>query len=210
MMFSIDDTSVNGYMCDPFWAEEVAAGKKSNGEITFGSSTLEDNGITSPDEITFALRVYDSDDWMADEFAEGVFTIYPTGLTAEQIIIPERRTTSTEQIVVDDDACTFVILDTENDSIWGYTLHCYIENKTDKVIMCSWDETSVNGFMMDPFWAEKVTAGMRTYTDISFYESDFEENGITSVEEIEYTLRVYDSDDWLGDDFVNGTFTYRP
>lgn len=210
LMFAIGNASVNGYMVDPAWAEEVAPGKKSNGEVTFSSSAFEDIGITAADEVIFSLRVYDSENWGDDAFVDDTFTIYPTGLTADEVTYPDRRTTSTEQVVVDNDDVTFVILDSEVDDIWGYTLHCFIENKTDKALMFAWNDVSVNGYMIDPFWAKDVTPGMRSYTDISFSEEEFEKNEIAAVEEIEYTLRAYDSNDWMDDAVYEETFTYTP
>ena len=210
LMFSIDDVSVNGYMVDPFWAEEVAPGKKSNDDITFSSTSFKDNGITTADEITFILRVYDSNDWGADDYIRDTFTIYPTGLDSNTVVYPERRSTASEQVIIDNETICFVILDQEDDNIWGYTLNCYLENKTDKTLMFTWDDVSVNGFMLDPFWARSVAPGMRSYSGISFSSSGFEENGITDVEEIEYTMRVYDSNDWLGEDVFKDTLTYKP
>ena len=170
LMFAIGNASVNGYMVDPAWAEEVAPGKKSNGEVTFSSSAFEDIGITAADEVIFSLRVYDSENWGDDAFVDDTFTIYPTGLTADEVTYPDRRTTSTEQVVVDNDDVTFVILDSEVDDIWGYTLHCFIE----------------------------------------FSEEEFEKNEIAAVEEIEYTLRAYDSNDWMDDAVYEETLTYTP
>ncbi len=209
LMFSVDDVVVNGYMADPFWASEVAAGKKSNEEITF-SSTFDTIGITSADEIIFNLRVYDNDDWAADSFVDESFTVYPTGLSHEEVVYPERRSTSNESIVIDNEYVTFIILENTTDNIWGYTLKCYIENKTDKNLMFSWDDVSVNGYMLDPYWAREVAAGMRSYSDISFSSSEFEKNSITDVEEIEYSMKIYDYDNWMADHLVDETFKYVP
>ena len=210
LMFSVDDVSVNGYMTDPLWAEQVAPGKKSNDEITFSSTALNKIGLTTVDEIEFTLRIHNYDDWKEDDIVNDVFTVYPTGLSADAVTIPERRTTATEQVVLDNDSVLFVILDTAEDSIWGYTLNCYLENRTDKTLMFSWSDVSVNGFMVDPFWAEEVAPGKRCYDGISFSKSGFEQNGITKVEEIEYTLRIYDSSDWKADDVYKETLKYKP
>lgn len=210
LMFSIDDVSVNGYMSDPVWAAEVAAGKKSNNDITFLTSSFDTIGITSADEITFTLNIYDSDDWMADHLVAETFTIYPTGLTRDQIVVPERRTAAGEQVILDDGNTTFIILGTEEDNIWGYTVLGYLENKTDKPLMFTWDDVSVNGFMIDPLWASEVAPGMRSYAEISFMDSEFEDNGITDVEEIEFLLRISDADDWMADNLYENVHTYNP
>lgn len=210
LMFSVDDAVVNGYAVSTLFAQTVAAGKKANDDITFSSSDMMEIGLTTADEITFALRIHDYDDWTASDYVKETFTIYPTGMTADQIVIPERKTTEEEQIIADNEYCTFIILSAEEDKIWGYTLKCYIENKTDTEIICSWNDTSINGFMIDPLWAKSLTSGMRCYSDIHFSKSRFEENGITVVEEIDFMLRIHDNNDWMRDDFIKEKFTYKP
>ena len=125
---------------------------------------------------------------------------------------PNAKTyTIADEVIVDNENCTFKIVKAEVDKLWGFKLKTYCENKTsDKALMFSIDDVSVNGFMIDPFWAKGVAPGMKCYSGISFSTSDFEENSITEVENIEYTVRAYDSDNWLSDDIYNNTLTYLP
>ena len=112
--------------------------------------------------------------------------------------------------LVDNDQVTVTISDVEEKGFWGYTLKVFLENKTDKQLMFTTDAVSVNGFMCDPFWATSVAAGKKANENISFSESDFEKNNIKSVEEIVFTLRIYDSNNWLADDVLEETFTIKP
>ena len=210
LMFSWDNVSVNGYMIDPFFATTIAADKSSNIDISFSNRNLENANITSIDELVFTLRVYDSDDWSAEKLVESEFIVYPTGLNASAIIVPPRNTTANEQVIVDNENAVFIILSAENDPIWGYTLLCYLENKTTDVLMFSWDDVSVNGFMLDPFFAREVQPGKRAYSSISFSESRFEENGISDVEEIEFKLKIYDSNNWSAPNLLEEIFTFIP
>ena len=210
LMFSVDDVSVNGYMMDPFWADSAAPGKKTNSDMSFGTSSFKECGIETADEISFILRVHDADDWMAENYHNEPFTLYPTGKTQAEITYPERRTATSEKVIVDNDALTFVILESEDDSIWGYSLNCYLENKSDKSLTFSVDDVSVNGFMIDPFWASTVLPGKRNYSSMSFSDSEFEENGIEEVEKVEFTLRVYDANNWFDEDVLKETFSYEP
>ncbi len=77
LMFSVDEVSVNGFMCDPFWASTVSAGKKANQQISFAESDFEANGITEVSDISFTLNVYDNNNWLADHLVEETFTINP-------------------------------------------------------------------------------------------------------------------------------------
>ncbi len=112
------------------------------------------------------------------------------------------------KVFVDDENCTFKITDVEPDNLWGYTLKVDLENKTNSNLMFSVNDVSVNGYMCDPFWATSVQAGKKAKSDISFSEEKLEELGITDVEEIEFTLSVYDEDNWEAPHFIEETFTY--
>ena len=77
LMFSASDVAVNGYMCDPYWAVEVAPGKRCNSHITWSETDLAYNGITQVESITLPIRVYDSEDWLEGEILRETFTITP-------------------------------------------------------------------------------------------------------------------------------------
>lgn len=211
LVFTLDTAVINGYEYPAFWYESVEFGKKSNSEINFYSWTTEDLGITTFDKIDLYFRVYDDDDWDAEDLLEEKYTIYPTGLSESEIVSPPRPTSENEYVVIDNEFVTFIIIDTYMDDIWGYTLRVYIENKTSDIeMMFTWDDVSVNDYMIDPFWAKSLIPGAKTISEISFDEEDLEDNGITEVLEIEFNLRVYDYDYLLEDDIVDAVFTYNP
>lgn len=113
-------------------------------------------------------------------------------------------------VLVDNEDICVKITGAENDPIWGYTLKVFLENRTDKELMFTVDNVSLNRFMCDPFWAESVAAGMKSNSSIYWFESALEENGISDVEEISLTLRVYDSKDFSAEDVFQGSFTINP
>ncbi|MBR3058296.1 MAG: hypothetical protein IKG93_10070 [Clostridiales bacterium] len=208
LMFSIDDVAINGWMITALFAQEVSAEKKANETLSFNKSNFEDAGITSVDKLEFKLRIYDSNDWSAESVVDETFVVYPTGLSESQISIPDRWKGSNEKVIVDNDEVTFIVLGTYTDSIWGYSVAVYLENKTDKNLMFTWDESSINGFMVDAYWATTVSPGNRKIDSVQFSNSKIEENGIKEVNDIEFKLRIYDSDNWSADDVVKETFKY--
>lgn len=208
LLFTWNNTSVNGYMHDPFWAEEVAAGKKANSTIHFDTYQLENYGVESVDEIEFTLYVYDSDDFMADPYVNEVFTIYPTGLSAETMVYPTRESKEGEQVIVDNEDVTFIIESAGVDGSF-YNLRCYLSNKTDKNVMVSWEDVSVDGFMIDPLWAVTVAGGKQAVTEISFLVSDLTDNGIENPGQIEFKLKVSDYDDWMADPILEQVYTWN-
>lgn len=209
LMFSWDMVSVCGYMYDPFWSEEVAAGKTANSTVYLDTYELEEMGIHSVDEISFTLRIVDSENWMEEPIVQQAFTIYPTGLNAETVQLPQRMPTEGQVVVAEDENVRFVIEKAE-DGASGYVLSVYMENKSDRNLMFSWDKVSVNGYMIEPFWATSVNAGKRACSAITFSRTDLGSNGIEKVSNIEFTLLVSDYDDWTADYLLDKTFTYNP
>ena len=206
-MYSVTTASVNGVEVDPLFASEVAAGKKANTDINFNDSNLKENGIEFTD-IGITFRVYDSNDWTADAVAEETVHIYPLGEENKTIFVREAQ--ATDQVLIDNEKCKVTAIGTENDAVWGYTVKLYLENKSDSSIMFSAEEASVNGFMIDPFWAKTVSSGNVAFSDMSFSKTAFEENKIENVEDIEVTIRAYNNDDYSADDYAKETVTINP
>lgn len=207
-MFSVESAAINGVQCDPFFATEVAAGKKANESIHFFPEGLAENGITKYTHIELSFRVYDSDDWSADPVARETVHIYPYGEEKAEKFVREPQ--PTDNVILDNDSVTVIVTGYEMDEIWGYSVNLFLLNKTDKNVMFSVDEASVNGFMADPFFAYSVAPGKCAFCAISWPETTFEENGITDVESIEFELRAYDADDWGSDDFAKEIITLNP
>ncbi|MBO4228884.1 MAG: hypothetical protein J5938_00840 [Clostridia bacterium] len=210
LSFSIDRMTVNGYSESVLSYQTVSPGKKVNESVSVSDSFLERTGIASLDEVVFELTVSDSEDFLAEPFCKTVLTVHPSGAAPEDVVIPERLSYEGEQVIVDNDQLSFLILKEDPEGFWGYTMLCYAENRSNQALTISWDDVSVNGFMCDPYFSTTLRPGTRGYFDVSFLSSSFEENGITEVEEVEFTLRVRDADDWFADPIYREVETYRP
>lgn len=206
LMFSMDDVSINGVMCDPFWATVVTAGKKANQEISWDPDEFEQIGITEVTVVEFNLSIYDDDDWNAADLLNETFTVYPLGEDAATII--ERTPADSDITLFDNDSCTMLITGFDPDGLWGYTMNAYLINKTDKTLVFSIDDASVNDAMCNPFWASYVAPGKVSYASISWSPDDFEINDITTVEQIQLDISVMDDD--LTTELVSDTFTIEP
>ena len=206
-MFTVENASVNGVMFDPYYAEEIAAGKKANGSIDFSNEEIEKHiGDFTDIELTF--RVYDSDDIMADDIVLKTVHVYPFGKEKATTFVREAKATDT--VILDNEYARMTVTGYEEDELWGYTAKVFIENKTDKHLNFSIDDVSVNGFMCEPYYSEAVVANKCCFSEIVWSTSDFEDNGITTVDEIEFELTVSDYDDWFADNFVEMTVVLNP
>lgn len=207
-MFSVQDAAVNGVVSDPFFATEVSPNKKLNDDINFMDDTLEDNGIIEFSDIEITFKVYDSDDWMADPVALETVHVYPFGKENASTFVRESQ--STDNVLFDDENVSVIILNYTEDPLWGYTINLYLVNKTDRTLMYSVDDASVNGYILDPFWAKEVQPAKVAFTSLSWSDTQLEENGITEVEEIEMLFRIYDSEDWFADSLLEEIVTLKP
>lgn len=207
-MFSLENASIDGVQCTDLFASEVAAGKKANEDISLSDKELKENGVTDFSDIELSFRVYDSDDWSADVVAKETVHVYPYG--EENAVVFEREAQQEDVVLADNEDVTMILTGYEEDEIWGYTANLFLINKTDKNVMFSVDDTSINGYMVTTFFASTVYAGKCEFTSISWSDSELEENGITDVEEIEMKIRVYDEENWYGEDIVNEIVTLNP
>ena len=75
LSFSMDDVSVNGFMCDPYWAVTIWPHAKSYSTATWYTDDLTENGITQFENVEFKLRVYDADDWSSNDLLSETYTL---------------------------------------------------------------------------------------------------------------------------------------
>ena len=210
LTFNAENLIVNGWYADGSMYQEVAAGKKAVGTLEIWTSDLEMVGIEDPDKVVMPVRVFDEAGWWDEVFlVDETFTFYPTGLTEGQIVVPERPSAAGETVLADTDDFTMIILGSETDEMWGgFALDAYVRNKTDKTVYFSWEDVSVNGYMIDPYFGLNLPAGQQAVSVISFAVNELEDSGIDQVEEIEFTLQVTEKLNW--EELYSEKHTYKP
>ena len=77
LMFSVGEAAVNGFMCNPYFAKTVAAGKQCVTSISWTTAAFEENDITSVETISLPIRVYDVANWTGDDLINQTFTVNP-------------------------------------------------------------------------------------------------------------------------------------
>ena len=210
LMFSWSNVSVCGFMYDPLWAVEVAPGKKANSTIGIDTYALEKIGINSVEEISFTLTVRDSEEFMEPPIVEEDYSLYPTGKNPESIKLPQYRHREGEAVIVDNEDLTFIIYEVDDGLSDYYTLHCYAANRTGTDILLHWEDVSVNGFMVNPYWSVSIASGKQAYSEIIFFRSDLEAQDIEVVQDIEFRLQASDSTVWSADYLFDEVFTFKP
>ncbi len=64
-MYSIQarSVSINGFMVEPMFSCDVAAGKQAYDSLTFLESNLTENGIESIDNMEISFHIFDAESW---------------------------------------------------------------------------------------------------------------------------------------------------
>lgn len=191
LTFQVRNASVNGYMADTMMSEDVAAGKKSNTEITFTTSGLKECGIDTFANMEFSFHIFTTDGW--DDYLD------------TDAITVETSAAATYTQTIDDSGEVFYDSDgikivgkglSSDDSIFGPGLIIYIENNSDTDRTVQVRDTSVNGFMIDTVMSQDVVAGKKAITAVTFLSSSLEENAITDIASVETSFHIFDTEDW--------------
>ena len=209
LMFSFERVAVNGVMCDPYWAEVIAAGKKGNCEIVWMRDSLDQRQIADVRRVEFTLNIYNDDIYTEAPLMHDAFTVYPLGQddSADKNIV--RKLTLADQILVDNRDCTILVTGFEPDNSWGYVMNLYLVNKTDQDLVFNVDDSWINDNPCFTYWTEIVTAGNAAYSSILWEKADLEESEIQVVRKISLPMLVY-SDQNTDGPLIDETFRIKP
>lgn len=191
LTFQTRNSSVNGYMVETIMSENVAAGKKSNTDLTFSSSELELAGITEIADMEFSLHVFDSDSW--DDYLDSAQISVKTSL-ADSF---DYQFDDSGEVVYNANGIKLVVKGLlEGDSYLGPEIVMYIENNSDQNFTVQVRDVSINGFMMTAVFSSDVMVGKRCIDGITFLSSDMEDNGVTKIDSAELSFHIFNMDSW--------------
>lgn len=179
---------VNDYMITDLFAVNVADGKKDQSVIYFLSSELKAAGIERIGKIEIYFHIYDSDSW-DDLYNSGCITIQTSDYDNMDSTPDDMG-----QELYNANGIRIVGKEVDEDSFWGMAVLLYIENNSGRNIVVSCDDLSVNDYMMTPLFVSTVYNGKKAIDDITIFSSELEENGITHLERVEFTLQIRDND----------------
>ena len=181
-------TIVNNFMITDLFSTSVAAGKKANETIYLSSADLEAAGIDNVGQVEFYFHVYNSDTY------DTIFDADVVTLKTNAYEKMDTDVSETGTVLYDANGIKVMGRHVGDDSFWGAAVLLYLENNTDRNIVVSCENMSINGFMVTPYFYGDVFAGKMAIDEIAILSSDLEENGISTIEDIEVSFHIYDSD----------------
>lgn len=184
LVIQLDALIVNNYMVTDLFSENVVAGKKVNTDVSLLSNELESAGIDNVGQIEMRFKYLNPENFQ---------TLYTTDLvTLKTNQFDQMDTTPNDEGQELYNANGFRIVGkyVQEDTIWGNAVVLYLENNTDQNVTFQCEDMSVNGFMVNPVFSSTVYPHKKAVSDITLFETDLEENGIESVDDIELTFRI--------------------
>ena len=187
-VFTCNAHIVNDFMINDLFSATVAAGKKSNEMLTLYSNELNNAGIDTIGKIEVDFRIFD-----ADSFEDLIQSQYATIETSD---IGKMDTTPDDSgsEIYNDGNIRIVGKYVNEESFWGQAILLYIENNSDSNVTITCDDMSINGFMVTPYFYSNVYSGKKSIDEITIMQSDLEDNGIETINDIEVKFTFIDPD----------------
>lgn len=184
--------SVNGYMMEASALySDVAAGKKANESMILMASELDQAGIDTVADVEFYINISDSETFMDIATSDLIKLSTSASGTFEQAI------DDSGDVVYDSNNIRVVCQGLKQDIIWDGTVVFYMENNGAQPVTVYAENVSVNGYMVDVSLYSDLRAGTRSISGMYILDlTGLEIESIDGIENIEFTLRVINSDNW--------------
>lgn len=188
LTFQCYNASVNGYMVETLMSVDVANGKKANDSLTFLSVDLDRCGIEAIADMEFSLLAFDAESW------DAYLDTPPIRLKTSLADTYSYTYDDSGEVVYNENGIKVVFkgLVDESDTIIGPGIKVYLENNSSQDISIQAWDVSVNGHMAYALFSPDVPVGKRAVSNIAFFASDLEKNGITDIETVELSFHIFD------------------
>lgn len=181
------EVSVNGYMIEPLFSTDVAAGKKANDSMTFLTETLEASGIVKIAFVEFRFDIFNTDTF--DEIIVSDVITLNTSVTDYV-----QSYDDTGNVIYDANNIKIIDKGIQDDTLMGPEILIYIENNSDVGVTVQTRDVSINGFMVEPVFSSEITPGKKAVDGISFL--NLEENNIEEITDVELSFEVFNTETW--------------
>ena len=129
------------------------------------------------------------------------------GLTAEEIVYPERKSNPRENVIVDNDDVLIIFIQGEKDPYFGYELLSYVENRSDKNLALRFENVTINDIEYTTYWSNDIMSGFKGYFTDYFSIDTIE---VSEVTKITASLEISDDDDFWADPIATLGIIYEP
>lgn len=192
----------------------IGPGERETIEFEVPDYYAEQLGIETVEEfncVDFTLSVWDVSDIYFDYSDYQRIMFYQYG---RENAIPYRHVLEEDDVALyDRDDVKLYLTDFIQEEDGYYRVDFYWENNTTHALYFEFYNESLNGYMCSSFGLDDVSIshGIGAYDYFMFDASDLMDNGITTITEIEFDVRLYyDAGIWRWTDYVADTFCVYP
>lgn len=219
-MVAVEPVYVNGYNCSLSAAEELKPGESKKTEILLNQEVLgqlEKGGCGEVRTLDLYTRVFDAENYLSEPVYNECITLHP--YEDDYYPVYERGVLDTDTIFMDTEEVQVVlteaaIVEPAEDSAEvfteGYSWKLFLKNKTGSSILYSLEDVTLNGISVDPCWSMAVKGEGCSYAEVFWPKELLDENKITEVEEVIFSLVLYDEENSDSDWRVCENITYQP
>lgn len=196
LRFRMEQQAINDVMCDAYWSESVPAGKKVYSSMEWDYDDLAFAHINYIEHV-HALIELEDDDYNTLLVQDADWKVVRDDASDEPNVSPYESASGFVPVEVlngDDFVCTLVDYIPDGSYDGGPQIVFYMENHTDASVHFTPEDVSVNGFMCDPSGSLTVAPGKVGYCSCEWWLSDLQASHIDSVEDIEFTMEVWDEE----------------
>lgn len=185
---------VNNVVFPNYFYADVNSGKKLYEDMHFYENDLKDLDITELGTVEFKISISEQETY--DEIlATDMIKLVLNDKVDLKREAKGEKIFSKEGITVYTEKCP-----KEDDDYYDYVTRFFVVNESNTDVTLRLEDVSVNGFMIDPYCSTSIPAGKMAYTNLYFYVSDLETNKIKEIEEVEFTIDIYNAKSY--DDIV--------
>lgn len=179
------DVVVNGVTMNGYLYIDVAAGKKANGTISLYSDALQMAGIDA------VATVHTCDASLVDtgsfETLGQIELSIVTSLGEDYV----QSIDESGDLLYESNGVS-IIAKIMEDELYGKSLILFARNDSEKDVTVQAENVSVNGFTVDAWMYDLVCAGTVRFCEMGLWESGLEENDITTIEDVTFTISLID------------------
>jgi len=180
---TIVNSSVNNIMVEPQFEMFLYSDRPAISRAVFPRRLLLTANIETFFDISFAVHLAEMDN-SENSIETGQIDLHTsmTGRYSQSHEFEGYQVLNAEGVIIR--------IGKSTESVLSQQIYVFIENSLTEDIFVETVMTAINGIEMDPMFFEKVSAGKKRLTFITFRDSDIVENGIVSIDELTISLEV--------------------
>ena len=194
--------SINGYMISATMSDDVQVGKKAYADMTFSSYLLKENHISTIYDAQFSFHIFEEEGWDTIDDSQ-LINLSFGGINLNNGVSADTRPITT---FYNKGGIKISYIDHAFDNYGDLDVNLLIENNSSKYICVQAREESINGFMVSATMSDDVQVGKKAYADMTFSSYLLKENHISSIDEIEFSLHIFEEEGW---DTIDDTKIYK-